>query len=221
MDTATRLRQTVISWAADDSDTPAPAEAGAARELAAGLGLRTVVLVEGVSDRAAVEALAERQGRTLTDEGVVVVPLGGATSITRFLRLLGPDGLDVRPAGLCDAAEQRFFLQGLERTGFGAGLAPDDLETLGFFTCHADLEDELIRALGTDGVQQVIDDQGDLRTFRLFQKQPAQRERPVEAQLRRFMGTIGGRKEHYARALTEALDLTRLPRPLDGLLAHL
>ncbi|WP_097986519.1 ATP-dependent endonuclease [Streptomyces sp. f150] len=221
MDTATRLRQTVISWAADDSDTPAPAEAGAARELAAGLGLRTVVLVEGVSDRAAVEALAERQGRTLTAEGVVVVPLGGATSITRFLRLLGPDGLDVRPAGLCDAAEQRFFLQGLERTGFGSGLAPGDLEAAGFFTCHADLEDELIRALGTDGVQQVIDDQGDLRTFRLFQRQPAQRERPVEAQLRRFMGTIGGRKEHYARALTEALDLSRLPRPLDGLLAHL
>ncbi|MBK3542184.1 MULTISPECIES: ATP-dependent endonuclease [Streptomyces] len=221
MDTATRLRQTVISWAADDSDTPAPAEAGAARELAAGLGLRTVVLVEGVSDRAAVEALAERQGRTLTAEGVVVVPLGGATSITRFLRLLGPDGLDVRPAGLCDAAEQRFFLQGLERTGFGSGLAPGDLEAVGFFTCHADLEDELIRALGTDGVQQVIDDQGDLRTFRLFQRQPAQRERPVEAQLRRFMGTIGGRKEHYARALTEALDLSSLPRPLDGLLAHL
>ncbi|MET8935896.1 MULTISPECIES: ATP-dependent endonuclease [Streptomyces] len=221
MDTATRLRQTVITWAADDSDTPTPAEAGAARELAAGLGLRTVVLVEGVSDRAAVEALAERQGRTLTAEGVVVVPLGGATSITRFLRLLGPDGLDVRPAGLCDAAEQRFFLQGLERTGFGSGLAPGDLETVGFFTCHADLEDELIRALGTDGVQQVIDDQGDLRTFRLFQRQPAQRERPVEAQLRRFMGTIGGRKEHYARALTEALDLSRLPRPLDGLLAHL
>ncbi|MEV7644865.1 ATP-dependent endonuclease [Streptomyces rubiginosohelvolus] len=221
MDTATRLRQTVISWAADDSDTPAPDEAGAARELAAGLGLRTVVLVEGVSDRAAVEALAERQGRTLTAEGIVVVPLGGATSITRFLRLLGPDGLDVRPAGLCDAAEQRFFLQGLERTGFGSGLAPGDLEAVGFFTCHADLEDELIRALGTDGVQQVIDDQGDLRTFRLFQKQPAQRERPVEAQLRRFMGTIGGRKEHYARALTEALDLSSLPRPLDGLLAHL
>lgn len=35
------------------------------------------------------------------------------------------------------------------------------------------------------------------------------------------MGTIGGRKEHYARALTEALDPTRPPRPLDGLLAHL
>ncbi|MDQ0988482.1 MFS family permease [Streptomyces sp. V2I9] len=221
VDTVTRFRQTVISWAAGDADTPRPAAAGSARELAAELGLRTVVLVEGVSDRAAVEALAERRGRSLTAEGVVVVPLGGATSITRFLRLLGPDGLGVRPAGLCDAAEQRFFLQGLERTGFGTALTPDELEGLGFFTCYADLEDELIRALGTDGVQRVIDGQGDLRTLRIFQKQPAQRERPIEAQLRRFMGTIGGRKEQYARALTEALDPARAPKPLDGLLAHL
>ncbi|MFF8555958.1 TOPRIM nucleotidyl transferase/hydrolase domain-containing protein [Streptomyces sp. NPDC015501] len=221
MDTAARFRRTVISWAAGDGDAPRPAEAGAARELAAELGLRTVVLVEGVSDRAAVEALAERHGRTLTAEGVVVVPLGGAASITRFLRLLGPDGLGVRPAGLCDAAERRFFLQGLERTGFGVAATPDDLERLGFFTCHADLEDELIRALGTDGVQRVIEDQGDLRALRIFQKQPAQRERTVEAQLRRFMGTIKGRKEHYARALTEALDLAHPPKPLEGLLAHL
>lgn len=89
MDTATRLRQTLISWAAGDTDAPHPAKASAARELAAELGLRTVVLVEGVSDRAAVEALAVRRGRDLTAEGVVVVPLGGATGITRFLRLLG------------------------------------------------------------------------------------------------------------------------------------
>ncbi|MFH9609479.1 TOPRIM nucleotidyl transferase/hydrolase domain-containing protein [Streptomyces sp. NPDC017448] len=221
MDTAARFRRTVVSWAAGDADTPRPAEAGAAREPAAGLGLRTVVLVEGVGDRAAVEALAERQGRTLTAEGVVVVPLGGAAGITRFLRLLGPDGLGVRPAGLCDAAEQRFFLRGPERTGFGTALTPDDLERLGFFTCRADLEDELIRTLGTDGVQRVIDGQGDLRTLRVLQRQPAQRERATEAQLRRFMGTVKGRKEHCARALTEALDLTLLPKPLEGLLARL
>ncbi|WNF30841.1 ATP-dependent endonuclease [Streptomyces sp. C11-1] len=220
MDTATRFRQTVIAWAADGEGAPTGPAAATVRELAADLDLRTVVLVEGVSDRAAVEALAERQGRTLAAEGVVVVPMGGATSIIRFLRPLGPQGLGLRLAGLCDAAEQRFFLQGLERTGFGTGLTPDDLAELGFFTCHADLEDELIRALGTGGVQQAIDDQGDLRTFRTFQRQPAQRERPVEAQLRRFMGTIGGRKEHYARALTGALDLERLPQPLDGLLTR-
>lgn len=70
-------------------------------------------------------------------------------------------------------------------------------------------------------MQQVIDAQGDLRAFRIFQKQPAQRERKVEQQLRRFMGTISGRKSQYARSLTDDLDLTQVPRPLDRLLAHL
>jgi hypothetical protein len=41
-----------------------------------------------------------------------------------------------------------------------------------------------------------------------------------EQQLRRFMGTRGGRKIHYARLLVDALDLTRMPRPLDRVLAH-
>jgi hypothetical protein len=35
------------------------------------------------------------------------------------------------------------------------------------------------------------------------------------------MGTKGGRKAQYARALVDALDLSQVPRPLDGLLAHL
>jgi hypothetical protein len=34
------------------------------------------------------------------------------------------------------------------------------------------------------------------------------------------MGTRGGRKVRYARLLVDALDLTRVPRPLDLLLAR-
>jgi hypothetical protein len=64
----------------------------------------------------------------------------------------------------------------------------------------------------------VIDAQGDLRSFRTFQNQPAQRQRPVDAQLRRFLGTIGGRKSRYARALVEALGTAEAPRPLERLL---
>jgi hypothetical protein len=37
--------------------------------------------------------------------------------------------------------------------------------------------------------------------------------------LHRFLGTTSGRKERYARALIAALDLDRIPRPLDRLLA--
>lgn len=42
---------------------------------------RTVVLVEGVSDKSAIEALAERRGRNLAAEGISIVAMGGATNI--------------------------------------------------------------------------------------------------------------------------------------------
>jgi hypothetical protein len=61
-----------------------------------------VVLVEGLSDRIAVETLAARQGRDLAAEGVAVTPIGGAQAIGRALAGLRPG---VRVAGLCDAGE--------------------------------------------------------------------------------------------------------------------
>ena len=178
------------------------------------------MLVEGTSDQRALEALAERRGRSLDAEGISVVPIGGAQSIGRFLNLFGPQGLDVRLAGLCDAAEEGDFRRGLERAGLGAQLTRADMERLGFYVCVADLEDELIRALGAASVEQVVDAQGDLGSFRTLQKQPAWQGRPVEEQLRRFMGSGGRRKIRYARLLIDALDLAQVPRPLDLVLAH-
>ncbi|HSE82698.1 MAG TPA: TOPRIM nucleotidyl transferase/hydrolase domain-containing protein [Gaiellaceae bacterium] len=182
--------------------------------------MRTVVLVEGISDRLAVAALAERRGRDLGAEGVSVVPIGGAQAIGSFLDRFGPRGLDLRLAGLCDAAEERHFQRALERAGLGSNLARADLEALGFFVCVADLEDELIRSLGAAAVEDVLAAQGDLESFRTFQKQPAWRVRTTEEQLRRFLGTHSGRKIQSAALLVDALDLTRVPRPLDRLLAH-
>ncbi len=179
------------------------------------------MLVEGVSDQHAVEALAERRGRNLEADGVAVVPIGGAQAIGRFLTLYGPQGLDVRLAGLCDAAEEVDFRRGLERAGLGSELTRDDMERLGFYVCIADLEEELIRALGAATVEQVVDAQGDLGSFRTLQKQPAWQGRPVEEQLRRFMGSGGRRKIRYARLLVDALDLTQVPRPLDLVLDHI
>ncbi|MGH3051762.1 MAG: TOPRIM nucleotidyl transferase/hydrolase domain-containing protein [Gaiellaceae bacterium] len=179
-----------------------------------------VVLVEGVSDQAAVEALAERRGRNLDAEGISVVPIGGAQAIGRFLDRFGPQGLDVRLAGLCDAAEENDFRRGLERAGLGSRLTRGDMERLGFFVCVEDLEDELIRALGAAAVEEVVDAQGDLGPFRTLQKQPAWQGRPREEQLRRFMGSGGRRKIRYARLLVEALEPGNMPRPLDLLLAH-
>lgn len=206
-----RLRAAVGAWAAGGPD--AAAAAALARELA-GDGLTAVVLVEGASDLSAVEALAERQDRDLAAEGVCVVPMGGAMGVGRFLRLLGGDELAVTVRGLCDEAEEGFFRRGLERTGRGVGLSRSTMASLGFHVCVADLEDELIRALGVEGVERVLAAGNDLTRFRAFQNQPAQRGRAVERQLRRFLGTTSGRKARYARALVFAVDPDRVPRPL-------
>ena len=182
---------------------------------------QTVVLVEGESDRMAVEALAQRRGRDLAAEGVAVVSMGGATNVGHFLERYGPPGSNLRLAGLCDVGEEGYFRRGLERVRLGSDLSRDDMEGHGFYVCDADLEDELIRALGTKTVEQFIDEQGELGSFRTFQKQPAQRGRAAEQHLRRFIGVRSGRKLRYAPALVNELDLDHVPRPLDGLLAHL
>jgi hypothetical protein len=192
----------------------------AAARSAEGFSGRTVVLVEGVSDQRAIAALAERRGRNLDAEGISIVPMGGAQAIGGFLDRFGPRGLDVRLAGLCDAGEEGEFRRALERAGLGTDLTRAGMERLGFFVCVADLEDELIRALGAAFVEQVIEAQGNLGSFRTLQKQPAWQGRSTEKQLRRFMGSGGSRKIRYAALLVGALDLDRVPRPLDRLLAH-
>ena len=179
--------------------------------------MRAVILVEGVSDQLALAALGARRGRDLDAEGVVVRPIGGAHAAAAVVERLRLERPGVTLAGLCDAREEEVFARALERAGMGADLTRADLESLGFFVCVSDLEDELVRALGAPGVQGIIEAQGELAAFRTFQKQPAKRALPLEEQLWRFMWN---RKIRYAPLLVAALDLTRVPRPLDGVLAH-
>ncbi|MGK5543169.1 TOPRIM nucleotidyl transferase/hydrolase domain-containing protein [Streptomyces sp. URMC 127] len=198
------FRDAVTGWASGGPGGPAS-------ELAVRLRVRTAVLLEGPSDLAAVEALAARRGRNLAAEGVCVVPMGGAMNIGRYAGLLGPPGLGLRLAGLCDEGEQRFYDRGLER----ARASPR-----GFFVCVKDLEDELIRALGTARVEEIVRAEGELRAWQTFLHQPAQHGRPRHQQLRRFLGTTKGRKIRYGRLLVEAAH-NRVPRPLDDLLSAL
>lgn len=182
---------------------------------------QTIVLVEGASDKAAVEVLARRRKRDLSDEGISIVSMGGATNIGHFLRRLGAEGEKIKLAGLCDVGEERKFRRGLEQAGLGSNLTRESMEGLGFFVCVLDLEDEMIRSLGPAVVESVIQDQREMGSFRIFQRQPAQRERSIEAQLRRFLGTHSGRKIAYGALLAEALDLDHVPRPLESLLAYI
>ena len=148
-----------------------------------------VVLVEGASDQVALEALAVRRGRDLAAERVRMVPIGGAQAIGKVLHLIHASGVDVRVAGLCDAGEEGRFRHALEQAGLGSDLTREGMEELGFYVCDADLEDELIRALGPAAVEEVLARTGDLGSFRTFQKQPQWQGRPTESQLRRFFGS--------------------------------
>ncbi len=181
---------------------------------------QAVVLVEGLSDRLALEALARRRGRDLAAEGVAVIAMHGATNLGRYLQRYGPQGHNIKLAGLCDAAQEDYFGRALRRAGIGAGASGAAMQALGFFACTLDLEDELIRAVRTDAVEEIIAAQGELRSLRTLQRQPALRSWPEQDQLRRFMSGRSGNKHRYARLLADAVDLDQVPPPLDGVLAH-
>lgn len=197
------FRDAVTAWA-----TGGPGDS--AHELAARLPVRAAVLLEGPSDVSAVNALAESRGRNLAAEGVCVLSIGGAMSVGHYARLLGSTGLGLRLTGLCDEREQSYYARGFEQ----AGAAQQD-----FFVCAADLEDELIRVLGVTRVEELVEAEGDLRALKTFLRQPAQQGRAPQQQFRRFLGTKKGRKIHYGRVLTEALDPDHVPAPLDDLLS--
>lgn len=168
------------------------------------------ILVEGESDKAAVETLAPRYGIDLAAEQVEVVAMGGAGNVGRYLAEMTAAGR--RVGGLYDEAEERFVARALGRQ------EGEDLTRQGFFACRRDLEDELIRAIGLSGMTALIDAHGELDSFRTLQHQPAHRGGEVADQLRRFLGTTSGRKIRYGAIMAEAVALEALPEPLEGLL---
>jgi hypothetical protein len=198
---------------------PAAATEATTRALGKVGDARAIVLVEGISDQIALETLAVRRGRDLESEGVAILPMGGVHAITRYLTRFGPSGADLRLAGLCDAGEEGVFRRGLAEARFGWPTTRADMERMGFHVCVQDLEDELIRAVGSRRVEALFDSQGDLGSFRTMQMQPGWRDRDVEAQMRRFLGSGARRKLRYARLLVGSVDLARVPHPLDALLA--
>jgi len=157
----------------------------------------TTVLVEGVSDEIAIRTLAARLGMPSPH----VIAVGGSKGARR----VAEEHPDERLIGLVDASERRDF----ERV----------LDTV--FVCDPDLEAEFIRALGRDGIEAVIAEQGELESFLLLQRQPFQRTQPFARQASRFFGGRSGNKARYAHLLAEAVPLDRVPPPLTELLATL
>lgn len=171
---------------------------------------RALVFVEGESDRAALLAVARRAGRDLRAEGLRLIPIGGATNIRHHTTTL-PAQLRLRVRGLCDAGEQGHYDRAFALLPPGVAIDPPAV-------CRADLEHEMIRALGVERVQEIVLAAGDATRLRLFRQQPAHREEPDGAALHRFLGTTAGRKHRYARLFGEALSPAQVPAPLRAVL---
>jgi hypothetical protein len=184
------------------------------------LAARKVILVEGVSDILAVRATAERAGRNLDDEGIVVLSLGGGGGFDAHVKVLGPAGLGVELLGLCDVDHEAHWARRLELAGFGAAIDRETMEALGFFVCDRDLEDEFIKTLGVAAVERLIAAEGELWALEVLAQQPAHRTGSRHDQLRRFFGTKSGRKARYAPLLVAATAPGEEPRPLREVLAR-
>ena len=182
--------------------------------------IQTLVLVEGDSDAAAVRAVAGLMG---CDLGLHHVQVLSAAGVTNFSRVL-VDFLRTHPGaqfcGMYDIADEWHVRRALANAAVSVAVH-QSLEDFSFFACVSDLEDELIRALGAQAVERVLEAQAELVSFRRFQAMPQHRGTPVHQQLHRFLGTRATRKVRCAQRLVEALDLAQLPRPLAQLAARL
>lgn len=206
--------RTLAQLAGHDHGPGAPV---VARDMAlpAAEAARVLVLVEGISDRMAVETLAARLGRDLVAEGVAILPIGGSGEARKMLARFASQ--EKRILGLLDADASAIFRRAL--AGAGLGAADDSLQARGFFTCQPTLEVELIRALGPEGFLTLVEREGDLAPLRTLQRQAAWAGKPLEAQLNRFLRAKARRPMLYARLMVDACPLDRLPGPLTALLA--
>jgi hypothetical protein len=157
-----------------------------------------VVLVEGITDRLALDAVAARLGLELG--GIEIVPIGGAQAVRRA----AAEYVGERVVGLCDANEERFFRRVLGDATF---------------VCVKDIEDELLRAVGVPRVEELLEAQGELTTFRHFQNQPAWRGRSAAEGLPRWLQSADRRRYRYLPLLVGMLEPDEIPAPLTGVLA--
>lgn len=178
---------------------------------AEGAFARKVVLVEGYSDRVFLLQLASRMSRDLDAEGVTIISMDGGCGIGTHLRLFGGAGLKLHVLGICDEDKEVKWQLELAK----AGLPVTDRRSMtnqGFFVIVKDLEEAIVRSLGTTQAMAVIISEGEHADFATYQKQPAQRSLLLEEQLRSYFHKESTR---WAIPLADALNPKTLPSPLD------
>lgn len=188
--------------------------------LAKAADARALILVEGISDQIALETLARRRGIDLSAQAIVVFPVGGSSSVARYLEQFGPMGEGKFLSGLCDADAVAIFARALSRTGFGQIESEADLAACGFYVCTRNLEEAMIRAVGPNAVEALIEAEGEIAPLRTLQKQAGWQDRPLADQILRFIRSRARRSLRYAAILIDACDSDKIPGPLDAVLVR-
>lgn len=178
------------------------------------------MLLEGLSDVAALRAVAPTLGLDVDAMPVQLIDMGGVTNVRRHLRDAAERVPRPRVLGMCDAGEAGFVVRTLRDLGCNIRSA-EALPQWGFQVCDRDLEDELLRALRPAEVDVVLAGLGLTGKFAAFTRQPAWAGRDLHEQLHRFTGVASGRKELMAQGLAAALPEDRVPSPLANLVASL
>ncbi|MGK0155702.1 MAG: putative ATP-dependent endonuclease of OLD family [Neolewinella sp.] len=109
------------------------------------LTARSVLAVEGPSDRIVLGRVAELTDVDLDRLGIAVFDLDGAKLFPFAYDVFGPGGFDLKLAGLVDEDARAIWAGAV-------GVAPADLETKGYVVCDPDLEGVYIDTLGVGTV---------------------------------------------------------------------
>ncbi len=109
------------------------------------LTARSVLAVEGPSDRIMVERVAALTGLELDRLGVAVFDLDGAKLFPFAYDVFGPGGFDLKLTGLVDEDARATWAAAV-------GVNPPDLEAAGYVVCDPDLEGVYIDTFGVDTV---------------------------------------------------------------------
>jgi predicted ATPase len=179
----------------------------------------TVILVEGFSDFLAVRVLAATLGVELDAAGVSLISLDGADVLVHYLRLFGPEGLDLDLRGLCDADHEDEWRARLTQAGISV-TDRDSMKNRGFHVCDPDLEAELLGALDTERVSEAIVADGGQRLFESYANQPAQQGRSTEELQIGFVQTPRA-KIRWAPLIAAEIGSDEVPAPLRALLEGL
>jgi hypothetical protein len=177
----------------------------------------TVIFVEGFSDYLAVRTLADTLGVNLDAGGISLLSLEGADLLKHYLSLLGPSGLNVAMRGLCDLDKEAEWAQLLVDAGLAIA-SRADLNHAGFQVCEADLEDELVTAIGEVAAVEVVSQAGESSKFETFKQQPTNAGLSDRGLLLAF---IRKRKIKWAPLLAASVESDDIPTPIADLLEGL